>query len=70
MPPHAGLPAAGIDPAQGFGADWTIVGSDFGGSVAALRLVQKGYTVIVLEAGARLRDPDFPTFTWNLRRTL
>ena len=69
MTPHAGLPAAGIEPAQGFDADWTIVGSGFGGSVAALRLVQKGYTVIVLESGARLRDQDFPTSTWTLRRT-
>ena len=69
MTADAGLPAAGTDPAQGFDTDWIIIGSGFGGSVAALRLVQKGYKVIVLESGARLRDQDFPTSTWNLRRT-
>ena len=36
-----------------------VVGSGFGGSVAALRLVEKGYRVLVLEAGARFADEDF-----------
>ena len=31
--------------------DVVIVGSGFGGSVAALRLVEKGYRVAVIEAG-------------------
>jgi choline dehydrogenase-like flavoprotein len=34
--------------------DVVIIGSGFGGSVAALRLTEKGYRVAVLEAGRRL----------------
>ncbi len=50
--------------------DWIIVGSGFGGSVAALRLAEKGYRVAVLESGPRYRDEDFATSAWNLRRFL
>ena len=39
--------------------DVLVVGSGFGGSVAALRLTEKGYRVGVLEAGARFADEDF-----------
>lgn len=49
--------------------DWIVVGSGFGGSVAALRLAQKGYSVALLEAGPRMRDQDFAKTAWNLRRT-
>ncbi len=59
--------AAGAD---GFDADWIVIGSGFGGSVAALRLAEKGYRVIVLEAGERFGDEDFPKTAWNVRRTL
>ena len=48
--------------------DWVVVGSGFGGSVAALRLVQKGYSVRVLESGSRFRDEDFAHSTWDARR--
>jgi cholesterol oxidase len=50
-----------------FDYDWVIVGSGFGGSVAALRLAEKGYRVAVLERGRRFRDEDFAETTWNLR---
>lgn len=39
--------------------DYLIIGSGFGGSVSALRLAQKGYSVLVLEAGRRFLDEDF-----------
>lgn len=50
--------------------DVVIIGSGFGGSVAALRLVEKGYRVCVLEAGARFEDKDFPKTSWRLRKFL
>ncbi len=51
-----------------FDFDWVVVGSGFGGSVSALRLAEKGYSVGVLECGRRFRDEDFPKSTWDLRR--
>jgi len=48
--------------------DYIIIGSGFGGSVSALRLVEKGYKVLVLEKGRRLRAGDFPKTSWNLKR--
>jgi cholesterol oxidase len=48
--------------------DFVVIGSGFGGSVAALRLAEKGYRVLVLERGKRYRDEDFPRTNWNLRR--
>jgi cholesterol oxidase len=48
--------------------DYLIIGSGFGGSVSALRLVEKGYRVLVLEKGRRLAAADFPETTWNLKR--
>lgn len=48
--------------------DWLVVGSGFGGSVSALRLAEKGYSVAVLECGKRYRDEDFPKSTWRSRR--
>lgn len=39
--------------------DYVVIGSGFGGSVSALRLAEKGYRVLVLEAGRRYRDQDF-----------
>lgn len=50
--------------------DVAVVGSGFGGSVAALRLAEKGYRVVVLEAGRRWRGDDFPRTNWSLRRYL
>ncbi|WEK59891.1 MAG: GMC family oxidoreductase [Candidatus Microbacterium colombiense] len=53
-----------------FDHDVVIVGSGFGGSVAALRLSEKGYRVRVFEAGRRFEDDDFAKTSWNLRRYL
>ena len=50
--------------------DVVIIGSGFGGSVAALRLTEKGYKVCVLEAGARFADNDFAKNSWELKKFL
>ena len=50
--------------------DVVVIGSGFGGSVAALRLSEKGYKVAVLEAGRRFSDKDFPKTSWRLSRFL
>src|SRR5882757_464696 len=50
--------------------DVFVVGSGFGGSVAALRLTEKGYRVAVAEAGRRFEDDDFARTSWNLRNYL
>lgn len=49
--------------------DFIVVGSGFGGSVSALRLAEKGYSVAVLEAGRRYAPTDFPRTNWNLPRS-
>ncbi len=48
--------------------DWLVVGSGFGGSVAAHRLTEKGYRVAVFESGRRFADHEFPKSTWDIRR--
>jgi cholesterol oxidase len=48
--------------------DFVVIGSGFGGSVAAMRLAQKGYRVAVLEAGKRFHANDFATTNWNAFR--
>lgn len=50
--------------------DYLVVGSGFGGSVAAMRLAQKGYTVGIVEAGKRWHADEFPRRNWNLRKFL
>ena len=50
--------------------DFLIIGSGFGGSVSALRLAEKGYTVAVIEAGKRYRTEDFPKSNWNIFKYL
>ena len=50
--------------------DVVVIGSGFGGSVAALRLTEKGYRVAVLEAGRRFTERDFPKTSWRLNRFL
>src|SRR4051794_10067819 len=53
-----------------FDFDFVIVGSGFGGSVSALRLAEKGYTVCVLERGKRFGPGDFAKTNWNVRKYL
>ena len=53
-----------------FDADVAIIGSGFGGSVAALRLVEKGYKVVVIEAGSRYNDEDFAKNSFQLKKFL
>ena len=50
--------------------DFIVVGSGFGGSVSALRLAEKGYRVLVIEAGKRWDSVDFPKTNWRLRKFL
>jgi cholesterol oxidase len=50
--------------------DVVVVGSGFGGSVTALRLIEKGYSVQVLEAGRRFADDELPKTSWRLRKFL
>ena len=50
--------------------DVLVIGSGFGGSVAALRLSEKGYRVTVLEAGRRFEDEDFAETSWDLKNFL
>jgi len=51
-------------------ADFLIIGSGFGGAVSALRLAERGYSVVVLEQGRRYEPADFPRTNWSLRRYL
>jgi cholesterol oxidase len=53
-----------------FDHDVVVIGSGFGGSVSALRLVEKGYDVAVLEAGARYEDAGFAKTSWDKSRFL
>ncbi|EFV11793.1 FAD-dependent oxidoreductase [Segniliparus rugosus] len=50
--------------------DVLVIGSGFGGSVTALRLAEKGYSVAVLEAGRRFEDDELPKTNWNIRKFL
>jgi cholesterol oxidase len=52
----------------GYDFDWLVVGSGFGGSVSALRLAEKGYSVGVLECGRRFEDHELPSSTADVRR--
>lgn len=45
--------------------DYIIIGSGFGGSVSAMRLTEKGYSVLILEKGKRFEDADFAKSNWQ-----
>lgn len=48
--------------------DYIIIGSGFGGSVSAMRLAQKGYSVAVIESGKRWTAETFPKSNWSFRK--
>ena len=50
--------------------DYIVVGSGFGGAVSALRLVEKGYRVLVLEKGQWVGPPEMERASKSLRRFL
>ena len=50
--------------------DYIVIGSGFGGSVSAMRLAEKGYSVLVIEKGKRWNTTDFPKTNWNLPKYL
>lgn len=50
--------------------DVVVIGSGFGGSVAALRLTEKGYRVAVLDMGRRWAPTDFPPNNWHVRKAM
>jgi len=54
----------------GFDYDVVVIGSGFGGSVAAFWAAEKGYRVGVMESGKRWNDEDIPKTNWNLTHFL
>ena len=48
--------------------DFIVIGSGFGGSVAALRLTEKGYRVAVMEMGRRWTPETLPRTNWRVAR--
>ncbi|HLK50469.1 MAG TPA: GMC family oxidoreductase [Bryobacteraceae bacterium] len=55
-------------PDAGFDYDFIVIGSGFGGSVAAHRLTEKGYRVAVMEMGRRWTPENLPRTNWLLWR--
>jgi cholesterol oxidase len=53
---------------EDFDFDWLVIGSGFGGSVSALRLAEKSYSVGVLECGRHFADDELPRSTADLKR--
>ncbi|HEU5336077.1 MAG TPA: GMC oxidoreductase [Terriglobales bacterium] len=51
-----------------FDFDFIVVGSGFGGSVSALRLAEKGYSVAVFEMGRRWSQQNLPRSSWAIHR--
>ncbi|WKZ48172.1 MAG: GMC oxidoreductase [Anaerolineales bacterium] len=50
--------------------DFVIIGSGFGGSVSAMRLTEKGYSVLILEKGKQYEDKDFAKTNWQFWKYL
>ena len=55
-------------PDSGYDFDFIVIGSGFGGSVAALRLAEKGYRVAVMEMGRRWPPENLPRTNWLVWR--
>ncbi|MBU0991894.1 MAG: GMC family oxidoreductase [Proteobacteria bacterium] len=53
---------------KGYDYDFIIIGSGFGGSVSAMRLSQKGYSVAVIEAGRKYASGDFTRSNWGIKK--
>lgn len=53
---------------QQFDFDFIVIGSGFGGSVAAHRLTEKGYRVAVMEMGRRWTAQNLPRTSWSIHR--
>ena len=53
---------------QRFNFDFVVIGSGFGGSVAACRLAEKGYRVAVIEMGRRWTPQTLPQTNWWIHR--
>jgi cholesterol oxidase len=51
-----------------FDFDFIVIGSGFGGSVSANRLVDKGYRVAVMEMGRRWTPENLPRTSWSIHR--
>jgi len=50
--------------------DYVVIGSGFGGSVSAMRLIEKGYSVLVVERGKRYDENTFAKTNWQLNKYL
>jgi cholesterol oxidase len=48
--------------------DFIVIGSGFGGSVTAHRLVEKGYKLAVMEMGRRWTPENLPRTSWSIHR--
>jgi cholesterol oxidase len=67
MTPTTQDPAVAL-PSESYDFDFIVIGSGFGGSVSALRLVEKGYRVAVMEMGRRWRPDNLPRTSWSIHR--
>ncbi len=57
-----------VQPNNPFDFDFIVIGSGFGGSVSAHRLVEKGYRVAVMEMGRRWNPNNLPRTNWSIHR--